>query len=846
MACKLLRGKGDRPLFTLLLSFCLTLPTYAAPWTKENAPWNINFSSDGSDPSKYYGQWHDHHYFPSPQDWRKVAIYHVMTDRFSDGDPRNNEGKYGGYDPGNIMMRQGGDFAGLTKKLDYIKTLGFDAILVSPIFQNLWNSYHGYGAIDFTLLDDRLGTLEEFRELVSAAHERGMYIIVDIVVNHTSSLFYFEGHEKTSAPFHLHTGEYSLLPRKAGETYTDFRVDNEFDPEGSYCDVYGRDGQVAYDDGKGTFSKSDFHHNGDLTDFNDTWNIHLGQIYGKYNDLRLCSERVQKKIIAMTKSLLASADIDGIRIDTPMQVPLPFFKEWTPAVKDFARTLGKENFFMFGETYASRARAATMIGRGKAPQDYGKPVFISDKLAMDSGIHYGFYKRLVVPFLIDGAGAQISDFPKLLEQDALTYDQTDSRSGTSSYRMINFFNNHDQRRLATFPLGLQKSDAASVLLAFWPGIPMYYYGDEQHFCTYGSALNGQGREPMMSSFAWDKQPAACSPNPALGDSFNMASPSFQSISRIYAARRALSSLLTDDAPRFFVPTVQSSSKALVFGRRAGSGDIRAIVAVNLGAEAVANLEVTLPGILEPEEKWVNILSSEAAISSGKESILKLSLSPFEGKVFVPEKAKIKFPLSVTKLTPGHDEILPTGKHLVSVELSEAVDPESISGNVLLDGTPLLRSKFSVDLNSAKFTFAADLSEGIHELAILPKIRSVSGASPSAAFHARFRIGEEKNALIRRTPWTDPELINSGAKTTKSPEVSLSHHATGARYYRVNNAGSPEWSPWLPYAPTSQWKLSGGDGWKNIAVQYWADGSGAYFVNGGIDLMLPDGITEQNS
>src|SRR5690606_287334 len=123
------------------------------------------------------------------------------------------------------------------------------------------------------------------------------------------------------------------------------------------CDVFGHDGKRYSDPEKGSYARSDFHHNGDLMSagYLDPWQINFGQIYGKYNDLRLCSKRVQSKLIAMTRSLIASTDIDAIRIDTPMQVPLEFFKTWTPAVKEFAHSLGKRNFFMFGELYVQRA-----------------------------------------------------------------------------------------------------------------------------------------------------------------------------------------------------------------------------------------------------------------------------------------------------------------------------------------------------------------------------------------------------------------------------------------------------------------------------------------------------------
>jgi hypothetical protein len=154
----------------IFVSLCLAqVAVRAAPWTEQNAPWNVNMNKDGSDPSRYFGIWssdvHEqnitaalklqkaggdqrsvlrrlHSYFPSPDDWRSEGIYQVMTDRFSDGDPTNNEGRhfgFGGYDARFVNTRHGGDFKGLTMRLPYIKALGYTAIWVSPIFQNLEN-----------------------------------------------------------------------------------------------------------------------------------------------------------------------------------------------------------------------------------------------------------------------------------------------------------------------------------------------------------------------------------------------------------------------------------------------------------------------------------------------------------------------------------------------------------------------------------------------------------------------------------------------------------------------------------------------------------------------------------
>ena len=132
-------------------------------------------------------------------DWDEAVVYFMMTDRFFDGNESNNTAsgeKTYGKNPG---LYHGGDFAGVTAKLDYLQDLGVNTIWITPIVENVegvavtgegskdvpYNAaYHGYWANDFTKLNPTLGTTEEFETMISEAHKRGMRIMVDIVVNH--------------------------------------------------------------------------------------------------------------------------------------------------------------------------------------------------------------------------------------------------------------------------------------------------------------------------------------------------------------------------------------------------------------------------------------------------------------------------------------------------------------------------------------------------------------------------------------------------------------------------------------------------------------------------------------
>jgi len=106
-------------------------------------------------------------------------IYSIMIDRFFDGNPENN----GDADVTNPNMFNSGDFAGVTKKLDYLKEMGFTTILLSPVFMNDKEGYHGYWVEDFYKTDPHFGTLDELKTLVQEAHSRDIKVMVDFVAN---------------------------------------------------------------------------------------------------------------------------------------------------------------------------------------------------------------------------------------------------------------------------------------------------------------------------------------------------------------------------------------------------------------------------------------------------------------------------------------------------------------------------------------------------------------------------------------------------------------------------------------------------------------------------------------
>lgn len=134
---------------------------------------------------------------PTPFVWKNGVTYFLMTDRFFDGDASNNLA-YGRKQDGaqEVGTFHGGDWRGVTAKLDYLQSLGVTSIWISPIVEQVHGwvaggsgsfkhyAYAGYWALDFTRLDQSFGTLADLQALVEQAHQRGIRVLVDVVVNH--------------------------------------------------------------------------------------------------------------------------------------------------------------------------------------------------------------------------------------------------------------------------------------------------------------------------------------------------------------------------------------------------------------------------------------------------------------------------------------------------------------------------------------------------------------------------------------------------------------------------------------------------------------------------------------
>ena len=156
--------------------------------------------------------------FPSPMLWKDHVFYQILPDRFSDGkeaerqmfDYRNPE-QYRTQDKRAWMEAglgfTGGTLKGIRSKLDYLQGLGITGLWLNPAFKQRADlqTYHGYAIQNFLDIDPRFGTTQDLRDLIDDAHDRGMVVVLDVVIDHTGNNWFYgpdlTGIKESSLPY---------------------------------------------------------------------------------------------------------------------------------------------------------------------------------------------------------------------------------------------------------------------------------------------------------------------------------------------------------------------------------------------------------------------------------------------------------------------------------------------------------------------------------------------------------------------------------------------------------------------------------------------------------------------
>jgi len=484
---------------------------------------------------------------PSP-DWARQIIYSVQLDRFNDGDKSRNDQGQGEYDPTQDSHYSGGDIAGLIDRLDYLRALGVTTVLLSPFIANKWvdpgfggfppyTGYHGYWPVSFEAIDAHLGSVADLRRLSRALHARGMYLLMDVVANHSAHYYHFTGPYDPADP----TRNFAML---AGQSpprplMPPFDLNDVRRPADRAADIY--------------------HWTPPITDYLDPKQIERYQLE-LVNDLNTSNPAVRHALKSAYRCWLREIGFDGIRIDAAKHVERDFWADFLYAPDGLlaeARRWGKRDLLSYGE-----------IWNISPPfEDSGERAVAG---YIETGQHNGFATAMGFPFF--------SNLNKVINNgrptDILAYTlEAQMRRYPRPERVINFLDSHDASRFlaAGDPVRLRK---ALALLMTVPGIPLLYQGDEQGFTE-------QRRAMFAGGFGSTR------------DQFDQGAPLFRTVKALAALRRGSGDLFTHGGFRALNSNPLGPG-VFAFERRLGARAAFVIVNTGRSATLVNALPTGLP------------------------------------------------------------------------------------------------------------------------------------------------------------------------------------------------------------------------------------------------------------
>jgi glycosidase len=328
--------------------------------------------------------------------WKSAVFYEIFVRSFYDS---NGDGI--------------GDFNGVTQKLDYLQQLGVNALWLMPIYPS--PSYHGYDVMNYFNVNPDYGTMRDFQKLLSAAHQRGMHVILDLELNHTSS----------QNPWFTNSNSDTQSP------YRDWYIWSDTDP--GYIGPIG----IAWHPGQHGFYYGIF--NDSMPDLN-------------YKNPAVTAE--MDKVVAFW---LNDVGVDGFRLDAinylieegEKQINTVSTHDW---LRDFYKTYKADNSqaFTIGEVYNADASLAK--------------TYTGDQ--MDMVFNFEFASSI----LNSAKGGSNSAI-----DSALTF----AKQSLPSWDFGTFLTNHDQNRvMSTLSGNIDQAKISAFLLLTSPGVPFIYYGEE--------------------------------------------------------------------------------------------------------------------------------------------------------------------------------------------------------------------------------------------------------------------------------------------------------------------------------------------------------------------------------
>jgi alpha-amylase len=584
-------------------------------------------------------------------DWRDQVIYQVMIDRFENGDP-NNDYNVEVSVPGRY---HGGDWQGVIDRLDYLEELGVTTIWISPTFMNTeedagFASYHGYWPYDLVRPNHHFGDLAKLREMVDAAHQRGMLVILDVIVNHMGQLFYYDINGNGQPDDFISGGGTSHTctqicsnPERADECSEDERTycqegagyleriiewDPEYDPRGVQGwtsvgfrgpaeirftnwpeikrtppprppDWFGWPADKPWFDSPAWYNRHGrvylwWHEAAYSREFVRDQET-LGDFPGGLKDLDTDHPDVQEALVRVYQYWMEVGDFDGFRIDTLKHIDRPevdpdvrgFYGEFATRIREHARDIGKQNFFIFGEAFDGNDE---LSGAYTFPGRDGDGSF----QRIDSTFYFSQYYRVIKNVFMGGAPTREIACLYGSRMGISTDDCAGFAPGPTYYGephaaredggiglapqqvLVNFLDNHDLARFLFAYRELNETDegalealhSALFFLFTWDGIPCVYYGTEQGFA---GGVDPGNREDMA---------------------FDTASEMFARVKSLIALRKEREALR-----RGAVSIVYSGADTGLFAFERSSGDDKLLVVVNTraGQDSAAMTTSFAPG-----------------------------------------------------------------------------------------------------------------------------------------------------------------------------------------------------------------------------------------------------------
>jgi len=493
-------------------------------------------------------------------DWRDQVIYQVMIDRFDNGDPNNDinvqlskPGKYHGGDWQGLIDRL--DYL---QQLG-VTTLWISPVVKNVEEDAGFYSYHGYWTQDFLRVNAHFGDLLKLRELVDEAHERGMLVILDVVTNHVGQLFFYDINGNGEPDEWLSGGATSHTcvqicnnPARANECTEDERIYCEkgvdyferileWDPEYDRRGIQGwtsvgfhgpaeirfpnwpeknrtvpprppewmnwPDDKAWFDDPSWYNRKGRVYlwwHEGDYSNEFVREQEVLGDFPGGLKDLNTDNPDVQEALIMAFEYWIDVADFDGFRIDTLKHMDRPdldindrgFLGEFATRIRAHAASVGKQNFFIFGEAFDGNDVLSGLYTFGGTDEkgDFGRmdgtfyfsqKYRVIDEVFKNGGptrnIECLYHSRMGTSPGIGAEYCESNGFPV----GPTYYDKphampADGGIGLAPQQvLVNFLDNHDIPRFLFENNNIAGLRNALFFLMTWDDIPCIYYGTEQ-------------------------------------------------------------------------------------------------------------------------------------------------------------------------------------------------------------------------------------------------------------------------------------------------------------------------------------------------------------------------------